>query len=311
MPSRKFLHRNRKSIFCFNGGIGNQLFIYAAALEYASQHPDIRVSLTYPTFNYPSNNNRQKLSHLIELRLPELQGPDSKLIHRLELHSLRISRKSVIFCKVMKRFGFYFENNADQIIDLRSLSIRRAYGYFQSNSFSEQILREISNLIDMFSSTESWYQEALTKISNPKTGAIHVRLGDYVDHKETIGILDSDYFKFAVEKSEKDFGIKDFLVFSDDIVQAKILFLSEDFQNVSFFFVEPPPGANPMHTFSLLGKTAHIVISNSTFSWWAAKSVLSGKVVFAPDKWFLGLRDPNNLIPTNWIRVPSSFLGGK
>jgi hypothetical protein len=45
-----------------------------------------------------------------------------------------------------------------------------------------------------------------------------------------------------------------------------------------------------------------LIISNSTFGWWGA--FLSGaKVVMVPDPWFRKIKEPNTLIPQNWIRI--------
>ena len=46
------------------------------------------------------------------------------------------------------------------------------------------------------------------------------------------------------------------------------------------------------------------IIGNSTFSWWG--SFLSHSInppTIAPEPWFTGMNDPNELIPPEWIRM--------
>jgi hypothetical protein len=49
----------------------------------------------------------------------------------------------------------------------------------------------------------------------------------------------------------------------------------------------------------------HLVIANSSFSWWAAwLSENPEKIVIAPQKWFNEFdADTSDLIPERWIRI--------
>ena len=48
------------------------------------------------------------------------------------------------------------------------------------------------------------------------------------------------------------------------------------------------------------------IIGNSTFSWWGAtlSHSLYPKVI-APEPWFKGMREPKDIIPTDWLRIPA------
>ena len=46
------------------------------------------------------------------------------------------------------------------------------------------------------------------------------------------------------------------------------------------------------------------IISNSSFSWWAAFLRKDRTApVFCPDPWFQGMKDPDSLIPHEWHKV--------
>jgi hypothetical protein len=72
--------------------------------------------------------------------------------------------------------------------------------------------------------------------------------------------------------------------------------------------IEPPLGSDPIESMVLMSNASKIAISNSTFSWWAAKLAPPTTSVYAPSKWFEHRTDPRDLIPTSWKRVDSNWV---
>ena len=111
-----------------------------------------------------------------------------------------------------------------------------------------------------------------------KSCAIHVRRGDYVNNLfyATLGM---EYYNKSIDKMCKEREIERFIVFSDDIEWCK-----EHFLGNKFLFVEPD---NEFLDLKLMSFCRHLIIANSTYSWWAA--FLS----FHPDKYII--------FPANWF----------
>jgi hypothetical protein len=115
--------------------------------------------------------------------------------------------------------------------------------------------------------------------------AIHIRMGDYGDDYHPI--CDMGYYWDAMEKLDGPY-----LVFSDDIEKAKKLFPDCNYYD-----------GDTYDCFKKMKSCKNHIISNSTYSWWAAW--LAGGKVVAPSRWFgtaAGL-DTKDIYCENWIVI--------
>jgi hypothetical protein len=139
------------------------------------------------------------------------------------------------------------------------------------------------------------------------TISVHIRRGDYMNSLDSFGVLSSKYYnsaiEFTLENSSTSFSRV--LVFSDDIAVAKQLF-SELNISLPVQFAESPENY-PEETLMLMSQSDAIIISNSTFSWWAAQLGNKSKFVVCPSKWFRGMLDPEDLIPPEWHQRESQW----
>jgi hypothetical protein len=89
-------------------------------------------------------------------------------------------------------------------------------------------------------------------------------------------------------------------VFSDDPAQARQVFS----EIPSAVFVDDPEVLSAWESFSLMRRCQHFVISNSTFSWWAAwLSEAEGKQVVTPSLWWKSPEQRFTSIgPTEWTQ---------
>lgn len=112
--------------------------------------------------------------------------------------------------------------------------------------------------------------------------SIHVRLGDYDDnYHPRLGL---DYYLPAMEEMKKK-GISWFMVFSDDIEQAKAIFSNKP-EWVTFIDFASA-FSSTMYDFRYMQAFKYHIIGNSTFSWWTAwLSNCPPQNVIAPKRWF-------------------------
>lgn len=158
-------------------------------------------------------------------------------------------------------------------------------GYFQSYKYFDEYKYDIFNLLTRNLSTNP----------EPYTCGIHVRRGDYLNLPGCYTLLGMDYYKEAMNiiSAEK------YIIFSDDIEWCKNNFIGEQF--------EFSKNQSPYQDLTDMSKKCdHMIIANSSFSWWGAylNNNLSKKVI-APKKWF-GPKLPHDikdLLPTDWILI--------
>ena len=120
--------------------------------------------------------------------------------------------------------------------------------------------------------------------------SIHVRRTDYLDANRVQYTLPMNYY----EKAMAYFPNDRFLVFSDDMEWCK-----QNFTGDRFDFSE---GNNEVDDMNLMACCKHNIISNSTFSTWAALlNPNPDKIVIAPLKWEKINWKPT--LPSNWILI--------
>jgi hypothetical protein len=146
--------------------------------------------------------------------------------------------------------------------------------------------------------------EYLDSVSRDRRTTIHVRRGDYVGAfvEGKIGLAEIGYFRRAARLYERLHGKSRYRVYTDspDTVQAEFT----DFPDTE---ISDP--AAPMRSFALLRAMASadgFIMSNSTFSWWAAW-LMTGRdpqaTVIAPRPWFSSGNSASDLLLPDWITL--------
>ncbi|MFC0343553.1 alpha-1,2-fucosyltransferase [Epilithonimonas hispanica] len=159
-------------------------------------------------------------------------------------------------------------------------------GYFQSLLFFENYEDVIRKNIKIKTKYLAEFNERYGKLyQENKILAIHCRLGDYINWgNESLGgknlVLPISYYKNALKNIE-DIESHKIVLITDDKELAKERF---DFLEGIEVFSE-----SEIIDFQLIKNATSIIISNSTFSWWAAFLSNTASQILAPE-FFVGFK---------------------
>lgn len=272
------------------GGLGNQLFTYARLATYAHEHGiELRIDgsivervlgkkpdlFDFHLLGEPqtSANTYSPIATQLERLLwrSRYLRDISRRHQETELGRREISRKSLDGWKVR---GFFQDFRvADQFID----------------TFGKSALTLKNESNELIRMSES--------LNEKKVMAIHVRRGDYLNYKDSFGLLGNSYYLNAVKILNEKREFSSVMIFTDSPE------LVGDLRNqltMESHIVEPE-ALSTSETLILMSRCSGLVTSNSTFSFWAA--ILGNDLnVVVPNPWFKS-NDP-------WLRS-ADFMNPK
>lgn len=174
-------------------------------------------------------------------------------------------------------------------------------GYFQSESHFEKYSEAVKSL---FSPTKEFIDRIRTEIPvifNTEVTVINVRRGDYLHYPTYHPVVSPEYIHKALTLVPSN----QYIVASDDIPWCK-----EHLNIPNAIYLE---GWKVHEQLWIMAMCHHFIISNSSFSWWAAYlSRHPGKIVIAPETWF-GPEGPatwEDMYCKDWKVLPTYFDNG-
>jgi len=283
-----------------SGGLGNQLFMYAASRRLSMvNNADLVIDISSGFASDPYMRKFELDSYPISFIKPSffvrffIFSKPSRFFFRLAHYffpSLNIS---------------YIESSLEYDSSLLNLTVSNFLyleGYFQSYLYFNDISNEIRSTIKP-SHIPLDYVSYLSTFTNKVSIAVHFRFFD--PSLDSFNNLSIDYYSNAIALLSHRFGKNiHFHIFSDtpDNVPLSL------FDSFSYSFVSDCISA-PSDTLDLwlMSQCSHFIIANSTFSWWGAwLSISPNKIVIAPhlekldgvSAWGF-----SGLIPDDWITL--------
>ena len=265
----------------FQGRLGNQIFQYVFALT---------VSKKFKTF------------FLID---------DAKnSVFFKYFKSPQIHPNGIFYSVLLNFFGKLIKNRiiqtgTESVDEIKKQFANYSYydGFFQSDNYFENNREYLKKSLII--------KEEYKKIFNEKYGqlftdykiiAIHCRLGDYLNW----GIEELGGKNLTLPKSYYINSLNQI----DEVGSYKIIIVTDDVENIKdkFDFIQNKiiVSEEEIIDFQILQNADKLIISNSSFSWWAAYINNKSATIYAPEYW-LGFKVqkeyPIGIMPENFVKV--------
>lgn len=278
------------------GGLGNQLFQYAFARALALRHG---TTVGLVVNGYGSDGLSRACNGDLRRMLLDKFAIQASFCTKALGERLELAHWPIWPAKVLRRLGFTGVPGVRRIVDRnwkyspRYMNARdNTYlqGYWQSERYfagAADVIRQDLQLRDTtIALPASKILESLRSSGRPIV-AVHVRRGDYAyaqanpSARLPVAQFPSsiDYYITAMRRFDPESW---FLVFSDS--SRDIEWCRSQFRDSNVLFSE---GHTELEDFTLMQLCDHNIISNSSFSWWAAwLNATPKRRVVAPLQWF-------------------------
>jgi len=312
---------NPEILVSLTGGLGNQLFQLAAGLYKGQLSPlKIEWDLGKP------RKNSQGFPEIKSFKLPAIIGFDnirknswiySKAFgyllrtgfspSKLERNQLyKTTSKFAGQVLFFFRFRVYRKLHISNDIGYSDFDMQKRshlIGYFQSYVWTQR--KEVFEFLKNLSIGDFPEYRKFIELSNiEKPLVVHIRLTDYLE-EGLIGIPSFKYYENAIGNQLKSGRYNKIWAFSDDPAQAANWLKGLDSNLIRWI---PKIGDSDLNSFELMRLGHGYVIANSTFSWWAARlSHSSNPIVIYPKPWFRSMKEPNKLMPPEWLPESSGW----
>lgn len=276
------------------GGLGNQMFIYAAAYALARR---LGAELHIDAGALQSDKIRRYELYRFGLMDPQWRVPKGcdTLIKMWNCLRASFGRSDVWTCLTCPPA---YRPCLEQATGSCYMT-----GYWQSPKYFASYAGEIRALFTAPMSEDTSIKELQAYIASAPTVAVHLRRGDYTHPKNLAmhGLLPSAYYEAARKHIEMYVPEGQYLVFSDEPDVA-----SEMFRHWSHCRIAHCQ--NHVDALMLMRSCRHAIIANSSFSWWGAWLGQSeGQIVVAPRQWFAPAVNPpfavEDLFPEGWTAL--------
>jgi hypothetical protein len=296
------------------GGLGNQMFQYAAGLSLAHTHRTV-LKLDASWFSEASERKPHERYALSCFNISEQFATEEEIDRTRSVTLTRVERWSVILARRLHFYryahrlqprghvyhdrGFRFDPQFfAQPVDTY------LHGNWQSERFFAPVAGPLRSHFSLRYQLPAALSALAARIQCDRSAFIHFRRRDYVHdprYAREIGALGSDYYQRAVGSFRARHPEVMLYVFSDDIEAVAREFTPPGPHE----FVHEPAGTEAYDVLRLMSLCNHAIIANSTLGWWGAwLGEKSGQEVIAPERWFTdgSPYDATDLVPERWER---------
>jgi hypothetical protein len=230
------------------GGLGNQMFQYAAGLSALKEYPQF-TKLCVDTSFY-KNQDRKVIVN-------GLTGRN----YDLDLLNIKYTTEDAPEGATMLQ------------------------GWFQNLKEFENVIDEVKDQFQFVVNFSEETKKVRDKILAEKESiAIHVRRGDYITNPTAAahhGVLEKEFYDKAIELMEEKYSNPHYFVFSEDHEWCKENIITDN--KITFVGSECNDVKDSGHLY-LMTQCKNHIIANSSYSWWGA-FLGDSKYTIGPERW--------------------------
>jgi glycosyl transferase family 11 len=306
---------DRSVVACLFGGLGNQMFQYAAGRALAHKTGS-RLILDATGFTLPNARRAYGLDGYAlaaETRFDGYRYPPRQAAVRFPARQrpqwieravqMVPARIPISFAAGKGDFSVFAEDSFDFDPAFAHCGPQTyLVGYWQSERYFSEIADVIRRELTYLRVPDATNARWLARIRACHAVCVHVRRGDYLlpAHFGFHGLCSADYYRRALRLIRERVTNPQFFVFSDDWPWCREQLAGED--TVIVDANKPDAGQDELR---LMAACRHHVIANSSLSWWGAWLATSvGQIVVAPTPWFSHRPRTPDLFPADWVVMP-------
>ena len=268
------------------GGLGNQMFQYAAARALALRRGS-GLQLDLAAFGKPGAFEVARPYELGKLAIEVAPTGSAAALSFLLARREQAALRKLSGWTTVREGALGFDPGVNQLGDGTYL-----FGYWQSWRYFDDCANQLRAEMQPRAPLSEASRRLRDAMRATNSLALHVRRGDYVSSLETAafhGALPADFYSRAVQFVRERSQDLSCFVFSDDLEWCRTALLG---LGLPLTFVDLNSGADSWQDLYLMAACRHSIIANSSFSWWAAwlgdGQEHADRMVVAPQRWFAG-----------------------
>ncbi len=253
------------------GGLGNQLYQYAAARYIQEKYGyDELIINSYDYRQYKIRNFEMEnfeLNSSVNIT-DKISGTKNMLrsgyrVYQKLYSMIKKKRAKTLFFKCNKwKYLLGMTEFTCPEMSQKDVSDMFMYGYFASSKPALEMKNKLMGEIKLSGERTERYKQLLDKVQSGKSIAVSIRCGwDY--EKYGWPICSKEFYLSGLEKIKGEIGECNVFIFADDLQKVK----NEEWFGGNVTYVE---GLDVCESFELMRNCNNYVCSNSSFSWWGA-----------------------------------------
>lgn len=266
--------------FAIFAGLGNQLFQYTAA-HLSISRDDENITLVIdqsPQVDRPFllAGILENCRHHVDCRVSEIRETKGRgrIMKVLSLKYLKPLQKFSQFLPITYETTPYVFN------PLQFEESKLNVGYYQHWQYPESAWLEIGPEITDSLRNATLVENILNEVRD--SIVIHIRRGDLLNSKETMGLLSRDYYVKAINSLVLEGASNEVIAFTDDTQGS-----ADIAQQLNVKRLFGPEDISQFEALAYMSHANRLVMANSTFSWWAGFfAIKNNACVTVPDPWF-------------------------